>query len=418
MSGEWRSRLRLLLIALLLLVVLLATILTVRRYFEVSEVLLPDVTGMDFIEATKKLQELDLLPESYPETVAGVDANAVTSQSPLAGAVVRRGRSVSIGVNYPPETARAPLLTGLPLADAVRTLAGMNLVITEVTYASSSTATGRIVSQEPAPGGTLDDGQGLSVVVSRGPQVAVVELPDLNGLPLEEASNRLKSLGFHRIEKLAASVSYDRPGVVSRQSPGAGSAVPVSTPVMLYYALPGDTVVKIPELLGVPLKRARQLLLAAGLEIGDVRQLDDPELPAGVVTVEPAGYTLKGTPVLLEVNGSEPLDTTIDPFASPGEPSFPTGPSDSAGNLSIGSEVGEPLFRTVPFSFDPEMLGVRSLMDSDYQLRLIVVDDRGERTVLDRLVGAGQSVSTTITIYGDAILQTFINDIFFQAWSP
>ena len=68
---------------------------------------------------------------------------------------------------------------------------------------------------------------------------------------------------------------------------------------------------------------------------------------------------------------------------------------------------------------DPTSFGVRALTENDYRLELVISDERGERTVLDRRVPAGQAVSTSVTVYGnDALLQTFINGDPFQAWRP
>ena len=63
-------------------------------------------------------------------------------------------------------------------------------------------------------------------------------------------------------------------------------------------------------------------------------------------------------------------------------------------------------------------MGVRRLLEQPYQLRLVISDDRGERTALDQRLDAGEVVSTTVVVYGEAMLQTYIDDVFFQAWRP
>ena len=73
----------------------------------------------------------------------------------------------------------------------------------------------------------------------------------------------------------------------------------------------------------------------------------------------------------------------------------------------------------MPFSFDPTHMGVRKLLEEPYQLRVVVSDERGERVVLDRRVAAGERVTTSVPVYGqEAMLQTYIDDVFFQAWRP
>ena len=64
-------------------------------------------------------------------------------------------------------------------------------------------------------------------------------------------------------------------------------------------------------------------------------------------------------------------------------------------------------------------MGVKRLLESRYNLTLVVTDDLGERTLLDSEVEPGTVVSTSVLVYGDApLLQTFIDGVFFQAWRP
>ncbi len=149
------------------------------------------------------------------------------------------------------------------------------------------------------------------------------------------------------------------------------------------------------------------MLTAAGLKVGTITYLDDPERPAGIIDTEPSGHTLVGTAVALRVNrtSNQPetqRDSNLDTgFASEAEP--------------VESLEGS---RSIPFTFDPVRLGLRTLTDREYELRLVVSDDEGERVVIERQVPAGESVSTVVTVFGEALLQTYINDVFFQAWSP
>lgn len=413
-----RNWFRLGLVVALLLTVLGFTIVVAWRYFDVAEVRLPDVRGLHQDEATRVLRAAELDPVSHAENVPGAEIGEVTSQAPRAGTVVRRGRRVSIGVHTPPEATRAPRLLGLELAEASRLARDANVPITSVGFAASDAAADRIVAQRPEPGTTLAPGEGLELVVSRGAEVPTVALPEVVGLDVEAARARLRSLGFRRVEAVPSSLSFDRPNAVNAQFPPAGDTVPVSTAVTLYFALPGDRIVKVPALEGASLSRAQLLLGAAGLELGEVTFVEDPQAPPGVIGVEPGDFTVRGSPIALTVNGpARPVDRIVRPRG------------DEAGEGAAGAPGGggaagpgvEPLAdgaRLVPFGFDPAELGVRSLMQQDYQLRLVVADDRGERTVVDRRVAAGESYATRVRVYGDALLQTYINDVFFQAWSP
>jgi len=403
-----------------LLVLAAFVVLDASRYFAVGEEVLPDLVGMQFEAATKVLRSHGFEPVAYVEHVEGVAAGTVTSQSPQAGAIVKRLRSIHLGVNTPPAAAVLPDLRGMAEEVAVARASELNLPLGTTEYQHSDRAAGTVVSQDPAGGQRLADGGSLSLVVSSGPERAAVELPDLVGADVDAAVQQLQRLGFGRVETLASGVSFDRPRAVVAMQPAAGTAVPPGTPVLLHYSLSTATAVRVPDVVGMPQWRAQLALTAAQLRVGTVTYVTDPEQPEGVVAAQPDGYTVPGTPVFLTVNGGPPTNPLSDLFP----PGLQTGPDLSPAvrpppGTPGGNAATADGSRLVPFTFDPTNMGVKRLLDQPYQLKLVVTDDEGERVVLDRRVGAGQSVTTSVLVYGqDAMLQTYIDDVFFQAWRP
>src|SRR5690606_2992993 len=198
--------------------------------------------------------------------------------------------------------------------------------------------------------------------------------------------------------------------------PAAGATVVQSTPIILHYALSSANVVSVPDIIGYPQWRAQLALRAAQLNIGVVTYIQDPAQQAGVVSVMPSGYTLPGTPVLMTING-EPPTTPFPTFEGPlvGGPGDSEGlrPPVAGGGVGVGETPPDDGSRTVPFTFDPTFMGVRRLLEQPYNLRLVIIDDRGERTVLDEQLGPGEVTTTTVSVYGsDAMLQTYIDDVF------
>lgn len=198
----------------------------------------------------------------------------------------------------------------------------------------------------------------------------------------------------------------------------------------MQYSLSTANVVAVPEVVGLPQWQAQIMLRAAQLELGQVTYITDPDRPAGVVEARPTGFTLPGTPVLLTVNGSappslfpdDPVGGRLDDIFGPGRQT-PTDPRVTPGGTPSGpggttSEPGDGS-RQVSFTFDPTNMGIRRLLEESYQLKVVVADDRGERVVVDQRMDPGQTISTTIPVYGqEAMLQTYLDDVFFQAWRP
>ena len=407
---------------MLLLAAAVFTALNLTRYFTVDEVRLPDLVGMPQEQAALLVRREGLEPVSFVEYVADASPGAVTSQAPAAGAIVKQGRTVHLGVNTASAEARVPDMLGMREEDARARAQELNLPLGTVVYRPGDQPVGTVVEQTPVGGNRLGVDERLELVVSRGRERVTVTLPDLVGVNVDDAVRALNDLGFTRVESLAASVSFSAPGSVVAMRPPQGTPVVQSTPVILQYALSSANVVSVPEIIGFPQWRAQLMLRAAQLEIGVITYVQDPAQPAGVVAVQPTGYTLPGTPVLMTING--------DPPALP-LPGFDTPlggrtPSDQGGlgrqDPGAGAGVDAPPAdgsRTVPFTFDPTYMGVRRLLEEPYNLRLVVTDDLGERTVLDQRLQAGEIAVTTVTVHGsEAMLQTFIDGVFFQAWRP
>ncbi len=420
----------------LLAAVAVFTALNLREYFTVSEVRLPDLLGMPQEQAAQVLRREGLEPVSFVQHVAGAAPATITSQAPQPGAVVKRGRTVHLGVNTPPADARLPDLIGMREADALERVASLGVAVGSVSYEASERAAGTVIAQVPAGGERLAVGGNLELVVSRGRDLARIEVPDLQGRDIEAAEAELRRLGFTRVEALPSTVSFTAPNTVVGMTPSAGASVMASTPIVLHYSLSSANVVAVPDVLGYPQWRAQLTLQAAQLRLGPITYVDDPAQPQGVTGVSPTGYTLPGTPILLTINGSAPPELPgfgLEPRVGGADgtgaggapqtevPDVGSGTATSGGVTIPGTNVQLQAdgSRVVPFTFDPTFMGVRRLLEQPYNLRLVVSDDRGERSVLDSMVQPGEIVTSAVTVYGDeALLQTFIDGVFFQAWRP
>ena len=405
---------RLLLILALLGVVLALLIVSARNYVEVDEVALPNLVGMNIDEASALLAQENITAAAYPEFIRAASIDEVTSQAPPAGTIVRRGRTVSLGVHTPPSEARAPVLIGLTAEEALAQARQQSLNLGQIEYAHNDAPAGIVISQSPEPGSAVDPEVGLQVTVSRGQELPPVAMPDVRGLMLDDAEQRLRQAGFISVSRVAAGTTTNRPGSVVSQQPSAGAMVERSMPVYLSYSLAGDVVVQVPALRGQDAQTAQIRLRAERLAVAGIEYTDDPSVPTGtVVRTQPAAgsYMLANTPVRLVVNAAP---GTVPEFSDEA-PAAGIEPGPGSPDLFPSGELGG---RSVPFEFDPAAQGIPSLMNQRYDLRIVVEDDEGERTVLERNMPAGEALSTTVTVYGDALLRMYINEIFFMAWRP
>ena len=449
------------LVAWLLAGTLLAALaLASARFFPVDEVTLPDFTGVTLEEAQRSASAAGVTIRSYPSNAPGVEANIVVEQSPPSDTVVKRGRTVALGVNQPSDAVRMPDLVGLAERDALDVLTGLDLPAPDLAYVDGAgdVPAGRIARQMPEAGAVVEPGGDLALDVARAAAPFSLELPSVMGLPVDQARARLEAAGFRRVETMAMEVSTRRPGTVTQQRPNPGTVMQAGEPVTLGYALGGIEVARVPNLRGATLAEAGAALRTAGLTVGPIVTVDRADAPRGVIDTRPSGVTVPGAPVTLVVNTAQAApetdarvaaildalgDSTPIRFEGGAEPDDGEATVDAATEIDVpdddevqepvdflsdltldgasvdGTPVDEAGRRSVPFAFDPGRLGVASLLRSDYALRLVVRDDEGERVALEGIVPAGEAVFANVGVQGsDALLQTFVNDIFFQAWHP
>lgn len=96
--------------------------------------------------------------------------------------------------------------------------------------------TGQVVGQEPAPGQRLTTGVKIDLIVSQGPEPAPsLVMPDLRGLPVEQAMQDLEVLGL-KIRNTWPEISSKAYGIILDQNPPANTEVSKGEEVDLVYS--------------------------------------------------------------------------------------------------------------------------------------------------------------------------------------
>jgi beta-lactam-binding protein with PASTA domain len=175
------------------------------------------------------------------------------------------------------EEVAVPDLRGASPQAAADLLRPLDLeVVVLRTSAHANMGAGLISDQVPAPDAGIRKGRVVKVVVSSGP--ATTGLTDLVGLSERQAGITLQRDSFQlgRVSRMQKE-GLSEPQVVA-QHPQPGTKLNKGAVVDLVVAEPGPRIhFMMPDLRGVPLFKARQLIDAAGLLMGEV----DTERHAG-----------------------------------------------------------------------------------------------------------------------------------------
>ncbi|MFG3338878.1 PASTA domain-containing protein [Glycomyces sp. NPDC048151] len=155
----------------------------------------PSLKGMTEEKALSELAAFDAEVKVEHEYSVDVKAGEVTRTDPAAGEEVKAGTPVTLFVSdgFPPITV--PDVVGQDEDAAVDALEAEGLVIGEVTRSHSDTIdAGQVISQTPAGEAPAGPGDTVDLVVSDGPEP--VEVPDVEGMEIGEATELLEGLGF------------------------------------------------------------------------------------------------------------------------------------------------------------------------------------------------------------------------------
>lgn len=154
----------------------------------------PSVTDLPYDEAVDLLQQYDLQVERQTQQFnPNVPQDIVVDQSPEGQARVKPGRRIYLTVNAgDAQMVRIPPLEGLSLREARNRVQALGLSIDEelpdsIPSAYRNTVTGH----EPASGDSLEIGAGITLYYSTGLGDAYVEIPDVTGLSVKEAREKL-----------------------------------------------------------------------------------------------------------------------------------------------------------------------------------------------------------------------------------
>ncbi|HUW70246.1 MAG TPA: PASTA domain-containing protein [bacterium] len=214
-----------------------------------EQTLVPNVVDMELSAALIRLQEKELYPRvslrfsSNPET-----RGKILEQDPSAGAIVKAGRRISLVISRGAAQDKVGDYVGQTLDEVkihLQTVFGSTRQLITVreppVYVYDKNPAGTILEQSPAPNVDLTGPTQLDFVVSRGPEQAKVKVPDLVGLPLQDATLQIEKSGIAFQFTMRAPEGRERPGTIVAQLPSPGTLEDPLAPVSIVYAVTPKT---------------------------------------------------------------------------------------------------------------------------------------------------------------------------------
>ena len=273
----------------------------------------------------------------------------------------------SFGNFWSSENITVPNVVGKPVEVAEITLKKLDLKVSVDEIASDDVPAGQVISQTPAAETNVKARRIIHLTVSKGGSAMLI--PDLKGLTLEQAKERLDKMGL-TLGAVENGNDPDKPSdVIISQSPESGAKATKGTRVNIVINMKQK--VHVPNVVGMTLADARNTLLSMKLSVGTINASDGTstdDSSAIIISQDPAG----------------------------GEST-----SSNVVNLTVGKKKSQTKTGTVNISI-PKGGNAR-------QVEIYVTDDSGKHTAYSGKAAPGSTVSKDVSGSGNVHVQVVID---------
>lgn len=183
---------------MLAVVVLLFLLIAGGAYYFFSsskpDIVVADVNGKPVAEAQKALEAQGFKVEIENKVDPSVKPGMVLRMDPVAGIKRKEGATITLVVSGSEKMIPVPKVVGLKQEQAEKLLSDKNLRIEKIEYKwDKDKPEGIILSQSPVEKSQLGENGAVDIIINKKEEKNVV-VPDLKGLTLAEARNKLKEL--------------------------------------------------------------------------------------------------------------------------------------------------------------------------------------------------------------------------------
>ena len=204
---------------------------------ENSPVEMIPVAGRPVSEVQIALREIGVFAEiTYAESDVYAE-NVVISADVTAGTMIMPGTTVTLTVSSGDSGKEVPDIEGLSFEDAERQLTDAGFKVNKTESYSTSVAKGNVIYQNPAAKEKAPEGSVITVNVSLGEEDVKIRVPNLLGLPEDEAIAKIIEAGLD-VGNTGQMYSSDyAEGLVCYQSFSANSYVDAETIIDIKVSL-------------------------------------------------------------------------------------------------------------------------------------------------------------------------------------
>src|SRR5262245_19826621 len=260
----------------------------------------PDtLVGAQYDDALKTVEPFSWHVVAERKRQDGTVPGQVLASDPEAGQELKEGAKLTLVVSEGPTLVQPPVgLVGVTQEEATAMLSAVELGVEFVPQQDDNAPEGTVLGfadNGPNPEG-YPKGDAVRLLVASDDKP---EIPDLVGVPYEDAVAQLQGLGLTPQLEAREPRNGEQPGTVVSTDPEAGTEVEPGETVHVLVAIDE---VQVPSVQGMSLDEARAALQAAGLDVGRVCGPDDGRIQ--FIVPGPGSRVDVGTEVLVVMEGA------------------------------------------------------------------------------------------------------------------
>lgn len=324
----------------------------------------------------KEVQKKSMLSK-----IASIPQKYIVLSAAVIFLIAFLGAFLSYGNFWSNTTVDVPNVVGKQVSVAKNILEDKHLRVSTSEVTNTDVPAGQVISQSPGSGEKVKEQRTIHLVVSKG--VGDITVPDLSGMTVEQARQRLKDLGLVVGKITQGSVEGKPDNTIVAQSPSGDSKVSKGTTVDLVVNKPQTKKVKMPDVVGMTLKDARQVLGSNNIVVNQISGSVD----------EKAIVTEQSVKAGEEVNEGSSLNLATElKDSKKKEDSKQSSSNRTKGTVDV----------TVPSG------------SKNQELKIVVKDDEGSTVIYDDTNKPGDRIVKNVSGVGNVRIEVYLNGALVQ----
>ena len=341
-----------------------------------------DPEAMEDFSTIEEEQKDEGKKKSMLSKIASIPQKYIVLGAAVIFLVAFLGAFLSYGNFWSNTTVDVPNVVGKQVSVAKNILEDKHLRVSTSEVTNPDVPASQVISQTPGAGEKVKEQRTIHLVVSKG--VGDITVPDLSGLTVEQARQRLKDVGLVVGKVTQQSVDNKPDGVIIAQSPSGDSKVSKGTTIDLVVNKAKAKKIQMPNVIGMTLKDARDTLSNAHLGVNQV---------AGSVE-EKSIVTEQSIKAGDEIDEGSTVNLTTE-YKDDKKKSDKK--SDSSSNKTTGT-----VDITVPAG------------SKNQELKIVVKDDEGSAVIYDDTNKPGDRIVKKVSGVGNVRIEVYLNGALVQ----